>query len=67
MIEDFYNAVEVINMRDQRDQPVKLIEKAINALESIDRESKHFREDRVNEAILRLLKIVQGIQKDLNL
>jgi len=67
VIEDFYNAVEVINMREQRDQPIKLIEKAINALESIDRESKHFREERVNEAILKLLKIVQDIQKDLNL
>lgn len=65
VIEDFRTADEVINMREQRDQPVRLIERAIKALESIDRKSKHFREQRVKEAIARLSNLIQDMVKEL--
>ena len=66
VIEDFQNAVEEINMKDQRDQPVRLIEKSIKALERIDRESEHFHEEHVKEAMAKLSKLVQEIEKELN-
>ena len=65
VIEDFQNAVEVVAMQEQRDQPVRLIEKAIRSLESIDRRSEHFHEGRVTEAIEKLLKLVHEIQQEL--
>jgi hypothetical protein len=65
VIEDFRIAQDILGMREQRDQPVRLIEKAIKALESIDRKSKHFYEERVKEAVTRLSKVVQGIEREL--
>lgn len=65
VIEDFRNAMEILGMREERDQPVRLIEKAINALESIDRKSEHFCCDRVKQATDRLSELVQSIQKQL--
>lgn len=66
VIDDFRNAVEVLAMRDDRDQPVRLIKKAIKALESIDRESKHFHKEQVKEAIANLSQIVQDIEQSLS-
>lgn len=65
LIDDFKTAEEILNMKGQRDQPVRLVGKAIKALESIDRTSKHFRETRVRQAVERLFSIVQEIKKDL--
>lgn len=65
VIEDFRTAEDILGMKEQRDQPVRLIEKAITALESIDRANKHFREERVVQAIRRLLQLAHGIEKDL--
>jgi hypothetical protein len=65
LIEDFRTAEDILGMKEQRDQPVRLIEKAIKALESVDRTNKHFREIRVKNAIDRLSSIVQEIKKDL--
>lgn len=65
VIEDYHDGVEVISMKEQRYQPVRLIERAINALESIDRESGHFREERVKEAIVKLSKLVEDIEREL--
>jgi hypothetical protein len=66
VIEDFRNAVEVLDMQEQRGKPVRLIERAIKALESIDRESDHFREEPVREAIERLSKLVLEIEEELS-
>jgi len=65
MIEDFRSAEDILSMKDQRDQPVRLIEKAIKALQSIDKTDKHFRETRVKNAVDRLYGIIQEIKKDL--
>jgi hypothetical protein len=65
VIEDFNNAADVLGLKEQRDQPVKLIERAISALESIDRQGAHFKGDRVKAAIAKLSKLVHDIQKEL--
>lgn len=65
VIDDFQNAVEELNMKEQRDQPVKLILKAIKALERIDKKSKHFHEQPVKDAMTKISKIVSDINKDL--
>ena len=66
LIDDFRSAEELINMKDQRYQPVRLIEKATKALQSIDRSNKHFREAKVKEMMGKLATVVEEIQKDLN-
>lgn len=63
LIDDFKSAEELINMKDQRDQPVRLIEKATKALQSIDRTNKHFRETKVKEMMGKLAAVVDEIQK----
>jgi hypothetical protein len=65
VVEDFYNALDVISMKEQRGQPVKLIEKAIKALESIDRKSSHFYEGRVLHAVKRLSRLVKEMEQSL--
>jgi hypothetical protein len=65
LIEDFKVAEDILLMKEQRDQPVRLIDKAIKALQSIDRTNKHFHETRVKSAMDRLYGIVQEIKKDL--
>lgn len=65
VIDDFKEAQDILRMKEQHDQPVRLIEKAIKALESIDRKSKHFHEERVKEAVTKLSKVVQSIEQDL--
>lgn len=67
VLESFHTAVDIVKMKEQKDQPVKLIETSINSLESIDRKSKHFREDAVKEAMHRLIKIVNEIRKELGI
>jgi hypothetical protein len=66
VIEDFRDAIEILDMREERDQPVRLIEKAINALQSIDTESEHFCCERVKQAADRLSELVQNIRKQLS-
>lgn len=65
VIDGFRDADEVLRMREDRDKPVRLIEKAIKALESIDRESAHFHGEHVRQAADRLSKLLQGIQEQL--
>lgn len=65
VIDGFNDAVDILRMREERDQPVRLVEKAISALESIDRESEHFCEERVRQAIQRLSALVEAIKQRL--
>ena len=65
VIDDFNDAAEVIGMKDQRYQPVRLIDKAIKALESIERGSEHFRRRPVKEAMAKLSKLVRDIEQEL--
>lgn len=65
VIDDFRAAVDVLDMKEQRDQPVRLIEKAFNALDSIDRTNKHFREEPVRQSMARLSAKVKELEKDL--
>jgi hypothetical protein len=63
VIEDFQDAAEILLMKEERDRPVRLIEKAINALQSIDRESEHFYSEAVMERVDRLLELAQEIRR----
>lgn len=65
VIEDFENAVEEIRFKEQRDEPLKLVEKAIKSLERIDKKSKHFKERSVLEAITKLFNLIHGIREEL--
>lgn len=65
LIEDYRSAEDILSMKEQRGQPVRLIEKAIKALESIDRKNKHFYDVHVKEAMERLCNIIEQINKDL--
>jgi hypothetical protein len=66
LIEDFRSAEEVLAMKEQKDQPVRLIERAIKALESIDRSNKHFQTTEVRDAIDKLASVVESMKKDLS-
>jgi len=66
VIEDFNDAIEVLSINSKRFQPVKLIEKAIQTLESIDKRSKYFCKDKVEITFKKLLKIVHNLEKELN-
>jgi hypothetical protein len=65
VIEDFNNALEILDIHAQRDRPLRLIERAIKALESIDRESDHFHDKRVKQAVDQLIELVLDIQREL--
>lgn len=65
IIDDFKNAEEELDFKEQHDEPVKLVEKAIKALERIDKKSKHFREPIVLAAITKLFNLTQGIREEL--
>jgi hypothetical protein len=63
VIEDFRNGVEVLDMQEQRGKPARLIERAIKALESIDRDSDHFRKEPVRKGMERLSRLVREIEE----
>jgi hypothetical protein len=65
VINGFNDAIDILRMREERDQPVRLIEKAINALQNIDRQSQHFYDERVRQAMERLSALVQIIEQQL--
>lgn len=65
LIDSFKVAEDILLMKEQRDQPVRLIDKAIKALESIDRTNKHFHEPHVKSAMDKLCGVVEEIKKDL--
>ncbi len=65
VIEDFRDAAEILVMRQERDRPVRLIERAINALQSIDRESEHLLGEAVMEKLETLLEVAQDIRRQL--
>lgn len=65
VIEDFQDAAEIIVMREERDRPVRLIERAINALESIDMGSQHLFNESVVKKVERLLELATDIQRQL--
>ena len=66
LVEDFKAATEILDMQEQSDQPIKLVEKATKALESIDRTNRHFREERVIKAMNKLALLVNEIKKELS-
>lgn len=66
IIEDFRAAEEVLGLKEEHDQPLKLIGRAVKALQSIDRKTKHFKDIRVSEALQNLLDLAQEIKKEID-
>jgi hypothetical protein len=61
VIDDYYAGLDRLEMKLEKDAPIKLITRAINALESIDRKSKHIHEEHVQHAMGRLAKVVDEL------
>jgi len=66
VVEGFRNAKDILAMKEQRDRPIRLVEKAISALESINTNSEHFRSAEVREAMERLSAVVREVQDRLS-
>ncbi len=66
ILESFKSAKEILENKEDRDQPVKLIERAIKALESIDQSNKHLGDERVISALERLYKMVTTLSNKIN-
>lgn len=67
IIDDFQNAVEVLKNQADKDEPVKLINRALKALENIDTDSKHFKEEKVKSYIIKLSECVRKLEKILEI
>lgn len=65
ILEGFQTAREVLSNKEDRDKPAVLIERANKALESIDRKSKHLREEKAKSAFQKLSKTVGELRKEI--
>jgi hypothetical protein len=63
IVEDFSNALFVLDMKEEKGKPLKLIQKAIDALSSIDRKSKHLYDDEVKDKMQKLCQYIQELSK----
>jgi hypothetical protein len=66
VIEDFRNAREELDIKEERGLPLKLIDRAAKALEGIDRTSPHCKDDNVKVALVRLSNYVSEMIKDIS-
>lgn len=66
IIENFHGAKEILKNKDDRDHPIILIDRAIKAINSIDRKSIHFKGEKVKEALGKLSKLIEEISLELN-
>ncbi len=67
IIDDFQNAVEVLKNQADKDEPVKLINRAFKALEMIDEENEHFKEEKVKSNMIKLSERVRNLEKILGI
>jgi hypothetical protein len=65
--DNFDKAIDVKKDREDKDKPVKLIERAIAALNSIDRRGKHYKKDDVRAKIKTLDALVREMKKELGM
>jgi hypothetical protein len=61
VIEAYWSAKEVVDLEAQQDRPIKLIERAIKALESIDTTTDHFRQEDVKSSLDKLIDVVNNL------
>ncbi len=67
VIDDFQNSVEVLKNQADKDEPVKLINRALKALEIIDEESEHFKKEKVKSNMIKLSERVRYLEKILEI
>ena len=63
ILESFQSSKEILANKEDRDRPVILMERAIKALQSIDTNSKHLKDERTKPVFEKLQKLVNEIQK----
>jgi hypothetical protein len=68
LIDNFSNAKDVLDNKQDRDKPVKLIDRAITALKAIDRNDPHFKANAVaiNRKLIELNGVLGTLKSDLN-
>lgn len=65
--DNFDKAIDVKKDREDKDKPVKLIERAIGALNSIDKKGKHYKMDNVRAKLKVLDALVKQMKKELGI
>lgn len=61
--ESYRSAVDIVDYEKERERPLKLVERAITVLETIDMESDHFRLEDVLQAIVKLEELVNQLKQ----
>lgn len=67
VIDDFQNSVDVLENKADKDEPIKLIKRALKALESINIESEHFSKEKVKYDMVKLSKFIRELEIKLNI
>jgi len=65
ILEGFRSAKEVIDLEAEKNKPKKLIDRAIKALDSIDRDSKYFRKEDLLSDITKLIDLAKELEQEL--
>lgn len=67
LIDNLDKAIDVKKNRDDKEKPGKLIDRAISALNNIDRTGKHFKEEEVKRKLKELLNIINDMKSQLGI
>jgi hypothetical protein len=63
--DDFRDAVDTVDLKEEKDEPLKLITKAYSALKQINTENEHLQTGKVISALERLDELVQKLKNKL--
>jgi hypothetical protein len=61
VLEDFRDSLDVLRMREERDKPLRLVDKAINAIESIDFDAVNKADPQLVERVIKSLERLSAI------
>jgi len=67
LVDNLDKAIDVKKNRDDKEKPGKLIDRAISALNNIDRRGKHFKEEEVKRKLKELDNIVKEMKTQLGI
>jgi len=67
LVDNFDKAIDVKKNRDDKEKPGRLIDRAISALNNIDRRGKHFKEEEVKRKLIELDSIIKEMKTQLGI
>lgn len=67
LVENLDKAIDVKKNRDDKEKPGKLIDRAISALNNIDRKGRHFKEEEVKRKLRELDNIIKEMKAQLEI